>query len=53
MDLLSDENQGISTLGNIGALQSLNRYKSRSKTYNELADKIIDKMLAQSTEVCF
>ena len=51
MDLLSSENQGISTLGNVGALQSLNKYKSSCQPYNVLADKIIDKILSQPTQV--
>ena len=54
LDILSDEKQGLTILSNLGAVSSLNDFKISTGEPNNMADKIIDKILSfpADSEVC-
>ena len=50
LDLLSNEKQGVTILSNLGAVCSLNDFKTTTGEPNDMVDKIIDKILANPAE---
>ena len=53
LDILSDEKQGTSTLGSLGAMSLLNSFKASSGEPIDLVDKIMDKILSHPVEVLY